>query len=141
MTKEQKLLEEQNTTKLLDCESKSFTMEEIEKMIAKKLAQREINKVQLAGKLVLKDIRLGAEKKDKEGNLFRDTNGETIRWDSTYTCTFAFVGGEIKTDVSIEQFEKFEEQSSYLCEGYISEVRDFGNTFMGAKFTRFTKLS
>lgn len=127
---------------LEDLEVKTLTMTEIEDMLNKKLEQREENSVQLGGKLVLLEEVLGGEKKDKDTKqiLIDPITQKALRYDTKYYATFAFVGGDIRTEITLANFKILEETKTYTCSGYIGQVKEYGNVYMGAKFTSFNKL-
>jgi len=132
----------QENEDLKDLEVQTLTMEQIEEMVNKKLAQREENSVRLGGKLMLLEEVLGGEKKDKDTKqiLIDPVTKKSLRYDTKYFATFAFVGGDIRTEITVANFESLVETKTYSCIGYIGQVKEYGNVYMSAKFTKFIRL-
>lgn len=121
--------------------------QQIEQAIAKarredelKQAQREENKVYLGCKVMSKRVREGSPIVDKDTRQQKMVNGVPQKYDDKYYATLVFMGAELETEVSKENYEMLEEMKTYYCEGYIGEVKVFGTSVVQPIFRKYTQI-
>jgi hypothetical protein len=145
--KNEVVISETNGTKVTV--KKQLTQEELEaQMVARinrelelKQAQREENKCTMGARCMAKRVQNGSPIIDKQTQQQKiDGNGVALCYPDKYYVTLQFMGGELEKEVRLEQFEDLEEFKTYYCEGYIGEVKKFGNSFIEPIFTKFTKI-
>lgn len=72
-----------------------------------------------------------------------DENGEELRWANKYYAKFAFMGGEVESEVNEFQYKALEGNINmpYYLEGRLSKVRNYGQEIVAPVFQNFELLA
>ena len=106
-----------------------------------KQEQRETNKVSIGARVVDLKILEGKPVIDKVTNQQKLVNGVPQNYQDKYYVTLQFLGSSLETEVKTRQvYDSFELHKTYFCEGYLGEVKKFGDSQLEPIFTTFTKL-
>lgn len=103
------------------------------------------NTVVLGADLVDLRVQEGKEKLDKETRmpLIDEQTGEAFRWPNKYYAKFAFMGGEVETEVSEKHYFELESQINmpFYLEGRLTKIRSFGSEIIAPVFSSFELLA
>lgn len=81
---------------------------------------------------------------DKETNQQKkDKDGQDMFWQQRYYAKFAFMGGEVETEVNSKQYEELKENINmpYFLTGRLSKIRSFGSEVTAPVFQAFDLLA
>lgn len=129
--------------------SKEISIEEqVAQQVAKlnkefelKQEQRETNKVSIGARVVDLKILEGKPVIDKVTNQQKLVNGVPQNYQDKYYVTLQFLGSSLETEVKSRlAYDFFELHKTYFCEGYLGEVKKFGDSQLEPIFTTFKKL-
>lgn len=113
---------------------------EMNRQFELKMQQRELNEVRIGARLVSKKVQLGSPVIDKDTKEQKVVNGVPQTYASKYFVTIQFMGSALETEVSNETYDSLEEMKTYLCEGYIGEVKRYGTSYIEPVFRKFTQI-
>ena len=105
-----------------------------------KQIQREMNEVKIGARVMSKRIQNGSPVIDKDTKEQKVVNGVPQTYASKYFVTIQFMGSSLEAEVSNETYDILEEMKTYLCEGYIGEVKRYGTSYIEPIFRRFTQI-
>jgi hypothetical protein len=107
----------------------------------KQQQQREENIVSMGARVVEKRVHQGSPIIDKQTSQQKiDAHGVPQCYPDKFFVTLQFMGGELEKEVTPDKYDELEELKMYYCQGYIGEVKRFGNSFIEPIFTKFTKI-
>lgn len=113
---------------------------ELNRQFELKQEQRELNEVRIGARVVIKRIQLGSPVIDKDTREQKVVNGVPQTYASKYFVTIQFMGSALEAEVSSETYDSLEEMRTYLCEGYIGEVKRYGTPYIEPIFRKFTQI-
>jgi hypothetical protein len=125
-----------NDNALIDYEHKPFTRADF----IREQKQSKSNKVELGCDLVDIESKVGSERKDKDGHVQIGHDNMPLLYPTKFHATFTFMGGTIKTEINLVQFESLKVGSTYFCKGRIATVKDFGKESLAPVFSEFIEL-
>ncbi|RXJ98376.1 hypothetical protein CRU98_10075 [Arcobacter sp. CECT 8986] len=105
-----------------------------------KQQQREQNIVKLGARVVSKRVQQGQPIIDKQSGNQKEVNGVPQCYPDKFYITLQFMGAELEKEVSKDNYDLVQEMHTYFCEGYVGEVKKFGNTYIEPIITRFTQI-
>lgn len=105
-----------------------------------KQQQREMNEVKIGARVVSKRVQVGSPILDKETREQKVVNGIPQNYPSKYFVTIQFVGSALETEINETIFDSLEEMKTYLCEGYVGEIKRFGTSYIEPIFRKFTQI-
>ncbi|MGM0518188.1 MAG: hypothetical protein ACQERD_00935 [Campylobacterota bacterium] len=128
---------------------KQMTQEELiaqavaqaERKMELKIQQREMNTIKLGATVVNTELIRGREIVDKQtGEVKKDSAGNAMRYPDKFKAQLLFNGGNMETSITEDDFSQLQPNKKYLCEGYMGEIKVFGNVQIAPIFTSFTQL-
>lgn len=103
------------------------------------------NTITLGADLIEVRVQEGKEKLDKDTRLpiVNEETGEVERWSNKYYAKFAFMGGEVETEIKGEQYPELSEQIGmpFYLQGRLTKVRSFGSEIVAPVFSNFELLA
>lgn len=76
----------------------------------------------------------------KDGLPVMDAQGNPLFYDSRCTCKIAFVGGEVETPITMEQYATLQEGNLYLLKGRQGIIKSFGSESVGVVYNVIEEL-
>ena len=96
--------------------------------------------VVLGATVVSKREHLGSPIIDKETKQQKLMGGVPQCYPTKYYVTLQAMGLELETEITVTEYDAFQDLRKYLCEGRMGIVKKFGTEYVEPIFTKYTLI-
>lgn len=112
--------------------------------VASVIRKMKCNVITLGADLVSVREQIGKDIIDRDTKEVKtDENGFTLKWPSKYYANFAFMGGEVETEVQFENYQMLLDNIGmpYFLTGRLTKIKSFGSDVIAPVFSQFELLA